>query len=386
MSAAIFVVTAPPWPVRSGVQTKLASLLEAAEVEVHVISPAPFRPPSHHIVCHVVGTPGSVPQVMRAMIGKLKGLLPSQSRVDAASILSEIDDVLAHSMGTVHVHLDTIALAHLAAPVRGLLRSRDRTGRVLCSLNDSYSFLKSEAGVDHGWSGLARRFIEFNERRFLPDSDLVDVVSATDVGWLAKVAPRANTRIVPLGIRPEWVAGGFTESSELYDLLLFSGGPGVNTFVDVGLPRLRQCRPGIKVAMIGPEPPVRSLASYRALGVEYLGFVDDVAAAVRQSKVVLAPSQQRCGLSNRAMLAFSNARCVVGGRCLMNFQGARAGRDFLMSNSTNGMVDLVLVALADDRLRAGIGRSAQIYAGSLPSSEEVAKWYWDDIKVGCYDE
>ncbi len=386
----VFVATEAPWPVRGGLSTKLASLLEHSPFEVDLLVPEPGQSPLENVRVHEIvrGRPGVVPRHLGSLA---RGLLPSQAGLRAGAVASQIL-ALVGDASNCYVHFDTIATAHLAGVTRTQLVAAGKRSLMVASVNDSYSFLYSEA--NQGKSSLRRtlgaKYIQMNERKYLADADYVDVVGAADLGWYARIAPSLRVRIMPLGIRPEWRVedAGFVSSIDR-DVLVFSRGPGILDYLRDGHPSVVRARPGVRVEMVGPEPSPEVARAAREAGVRYLGFVDDISAVIRSSAVLVAPSQQRCGVSNRAMAAMQAGVAVVGGQCVINLPGSVPGRDYLIGYTPQAIAASICQVLTDDQLRLRLGMAGNRYARGLDGASEVAGLYWKNVtdwtlKLGQY--
>lgn len=368
----IFVSAAPPWPVRSGVQTKLVSLLETSPRRVELLLPEMCDSPED-VVVHVVPRASWFRRVMSLF----KGMLPAQSRIDAARVADKVLEI-CHAHNSCVVHFDTIATTHALPVVRERLEGADKSVRLIASLNDSYSFLRAE----NPRGGRLRRRVELAgaklaERRDLPAADLVDVVSLADVGWLAGVVPEANVRVVPLAVRDEWSDPG--PMPKEIDLLLFSASAGLVPFLTAGVARLRSVIPHARVAMIGPEPSSDVARLIPSSGVQYMGFVADIATTVSKARAILAPSQQRCGMSNRALLAMSVGTAVVGGRCLLNLPGSLPGRDFLVGFTPEEIADRAAEVLQLPDLAASLSAAGRDLIAEMPRMSDVGALYWSSF-------
>lgn len=374
----IVISTVAPWPVRGGLHSKLAGLLEHAPPGVRLICPEPTSAPGDTKVY-------VIPQASRsAQFRSLAcGHLPSQARLDGPAILRCLAEIAADAEH-VHVHCDSIGTAHLIPAIRRWARRSRQSITIVCSINDSYSFLRAE-NPRRGplANALEVRFAKRNEARFLDQADLVDVVAAPDVGWLAQVIPSARVRIMPLGVRHEFSA---LSKVKRIDLLMFSGNAGARDFLESGLDRLRKVRPNISVKMVGPQPSnalVNLLVHHR---IEYLGFVDDIAEVVASARVLLAPSQQRCGMSSRALLGFAAGTAVVGGRCLQSIPGSVSGKHFLIGFDGAAIADQVLRVLREPEAEESLVTAARHLVESLPTAAEIASTYWLEAGARIHEE
>ena len=195
---------------------------------------------------------------------------------------------------------------------------------MVLSINDSYSLLVAEGSQRHGLARVIQRRIAFRfESRQLPLADIVDVVAPADKAWLEQHVPRARIRVVPLA-RPD-LATVLKAQSRLTDVMLFSTPPGLDGVLDVALPWLKKPRPHLTLTMVGESPSKTVVERIHALGGEFPGFVDDLDERLADAKVLIAPSQQESGTSNKAIRAMSLGVAVVGGRCLNGVPGLLDG-------------------------------------------------------------
>jgi hypothetical protein len=254
---------------------------------------------------------------------------------------------------------------------------------IIASINDSYSFLRSEAAPrDRKLTrAIANRYLEFNERRSLRGADLIDVVSSADVGWLAKLDPSLLVRVVPLGVRPEWRSEIPSDGNEVLerDIVLFSRGPGLREYLRDVHPVVASRIPKVRASIVGPEPDAEILRIAESLGIDYLGFVEDVHRVVKESGILVAPSQQRCGSSNRAMLGMSTGTAVVGGRCLQSLDGALAGRDYMLAWNSVEMSEKICQLVLDPSMRQAVAARGKSYIAGAMSAEEVSRSYWQSV-------
>lgn len=372
ISRHLVIASEPPWPVRGGVSQKLAGLIEGWDVPTDIISTGRFAAPPNVKVHSITER---LPTSRAKMAVLLRGRLPSQGRLPVNVVVNEVLRIASVTRPTV-VHFDTIATAHLLKPVRAALLTINQRPKLVLSINDSYSLLRRDNPRGGRFrTSLEVAYVKFVERRYLPAADVVDVVSGVDMGWLAAVSPRANVRVVPLGAPATSGVCPTAERNQVHDLLLFSAAAGLRAFLTESVPMIRKAMPCLSIAMVGLPPDSWALESLSANGGDYLGFVEDVDAVIRSAKVVVAPSQQRSGTSNKAMRAMALRIPVAGGRCLFGIQGALPGKHFVYGATPRTLATGVMALLSDTELADRIVGSAADLANTLPSWTDVANTY-----------
>ena len=123
------------------------------------------------------------------------------------------------------------------------------------------------------------------ERRAYPRADAIDVVTPGDVASVHAVAPTAHVRMLPLGASTQVLAADELAVERPIDLLLFATAGDWPLLLDELVPALRDLAPDTSVAAVGVagiDPEVAR--SLERLGVERLGFVDDLGATLRRTQ------------------------------------------------------------------------------------------------------
>ncbi len=149
-------------------------------------------------------------------------------------------------------------------------------------------------------------------RRF----DRVQVFTPRDADAVRAAAPdvEARVRINPFGVDLPRAA---KYAREVPDTVVFVGGfrhlPNVDAALWLGsevFPRLRALHPGVRLTLVGSDPPaaVRALA---APDVEVTGGVPAVEPYVERAAVVLAPVRSGGGMRVKVLSAMAMAKAVV---------------------------------------------------------------------------
>ena len=271
-----------------------------------------------------------------------------------------------------------LATAHLLRPLRTFLAAHGQHPTLVLSINDSYSLLVAASSTRRGLSRLIQRRIAYRfEARQLPLADLVDVVAPADKEWLEVHVPRARVRVLPLA-RPA-LALSATRENRTTDVMLFSAPLGLDGVLDLTLPWVKEHRPDLSLAMVGITHSETVRSRIVGLGGEFAGFVDDLDERLADSRVLIAPSQQKSGTSNKAIRAMSLGVAVVGGQCLYGIPGLVDGVHALVCKDFSQMATATQRLLEDADLRRRIAEAGEQLARSLPSPDEVATAYLDGL-------
>lgn len=124
---------------------------------------------------------------------------------------------------------------------------------------------------------------------------------------------------------------------------------GIVRFLQEGWPRVIAARPDARLRLVGPGPldAVRAAAA-RTTGVEVVGFVDDLAAELSVTRVVVVPIWVGGGTRIKVLEALAAARAVVGTPVGVERLGFEHDRHGLIAASPGDLADATTALLADD--------------------------------------
>jgi glycosyltransferase involved in cell wall biosynthesis len=376
----VAVVTEWPWPPRNGVTMKSGPLLAALGRRVHVVAPVSGPVPAN-VVAHPLPMPSRWRFELRRAAALLRLRIAGTAVVPERAVLADVRAVLDAGEQVDVVHLDMPTTGHLVRPLRRLLAERGQHPPVVLSINDSYSLLAAVASPRRGLSRLAqlRNAMHF-ERRCLPQADLVDVVAPADERWLAREVPSARVRVLPLA-RPQ-VTPQPVDSERPTDVVLFSTQVGLDDLLDEVLPEVRSRRPDLSIVMVGGSSDPSAVSRVRALGGMSTGFVpdDELDRRLASAKVLVAPSQQESGTSNKAIRAMCLGTAVVGGRCLDGVPGLVDGTHALVARDPAAIARALIDVLDDDVRRLELAQAGQELALGLPTAAETAENYLSGLR------
>ena len=209
----------------------------------------------------------------------------------------------------------------------------------------------------------SRRLAEY-ERRICPTFDWNLMCSELDCERLARIAPSANSTLIPNGVDLGYFRPG-TENSDT-ERLIFAGmlnwepnRHAVEYIVEVLWPRLKQRRPGLRIDIVGPNPPQCALAMQeRDPDFVVHGYVNDIRPFIARSSLYLCPIQDGGGTKLKVLDAFAMGKAVVADPIACEGLNVTDGRDVVLAHDPDDYVASVERLLDRPREREAIGRRA----------------------------
>lgn len=220
-----------------------------------------------------------------------------------------------------------------------------------------------------------RRF----ERGALASFDHTVITSAHDRDCLASLGTEAQTiAVMPNGVDTEY----FTPpvSPRLEDTLVFCAkldyypnSHAIMHFCREVLPRIWQRRPGVRLQLVGNNPPeaVRNLASDERITVT--GYVPDIRPYLGGASVALAPLHVAAGVQNKVLeaLAMGTPMVATPGSC--RSLRVKDGVHLLVAEEDQAFADAVLRLLEDRQLAQNVGWAGRQFVVQNYSWMEAAK-------------
>jgi hypothetical protein len=201
----------------------------------------------------------------------------------------------------------SVVLANYVFMTRGLPLLKTNATRALQS-HDVFS-TKAEKVVQFGVEdGLAMSASE--EAHLLAPVDLVLAVQSDEAAALRKLAPHANVLLV--GIDMPVIEATAQPPARPIVLMVASGNAmntrGLRDFLRFAWPVVRRERPDAELHVVGS---VGAALGGDEPGVRRLGFVEDLAAAYADARVVINPAVAGTGLKIKTLEALANLRPIV---------------------------------------------------------------------------
>lgn len=202
------------------------------------------------------------------------------------------------------------------------------------------------------------------ERRLARTFEELWLISPADRQTLQADCPQANIQVVRNGV--DSLRFHPTGEPPTPNSLIFVGHLGVFHNVDAAeflvreiLPRVRQRIPDSRLRLIGaePGPRVRALAPHP--GVELLGYIPDLNAALNQSAVFVAPLRFAAGVQNKVLEAMAAGRPVVTTHLVNQGLGARPDVELLLADEPQTLAEAICNLLLDPQRARALGEAGR---------------------------
>lgn len=188
--------------------------------------------------------------------------------------------------------------------------------------------------------------------------DLVFATSDRDRRMILEDAPGTHCAVVPNGVDSDYFApsGGPEEP----DSIVFTGmmkylpnHDGIGWFLDEILPLVRAGVPGVRLTVVGADPPAH-LAARAGAGVTITGRVEDVRPWVDRAAVSIVPLRMGGGTRLKICEAFSMRKPVVS--TTIGAEGIEAvhGESIMIADEPRAFADAIVRLLRDARLRRAV--------------------------------
>lgn len=217
------------------------------------------------------------------------------------------------------------------------------------------------------------------ERRWCPRVDLNLVVSEEDGETLRRIAPEAQTLVIPNGVdtsllRPDdegprrgiVFVGGYS---------WFPNADGMDYFTDQILPRIRKERPDIEVVWVG-RTPAEVRERYARRGIRMTGYVDDIRPYVHRAACFVVPLRVGGGTRLKILDAWALGKAVVSTSPGCEGLEVVDGENMLVADEPDAFADAVTDVLANNELRQRLER------GGRSTVERLYDWEVIGQKLG----
>lgn len=202
------------------------------------------------------------------------------------------------------------------------------------------------------------------------------VCSKIDADRAAKSFHSKKIFVLPNAVEMPHAPDTTPTTSVLLMLGIYSYGPnqdGADYFISRIFPLIRARHPQAQAWFVGGAP--EHLRSYRAgvEGVNFLGFVDNLAEVYTKARVVICPIRQGSGTRVKLVEAAAWAKPIVsttlGAEGLNMVDGTHA----LFGDDPQVFAERCLTLLADDALCAKLGRNARVLAERTYDKQAIIK-------------
>lgn len=210
--------------------------------------------------------------------------------------------------------------------------------------------------------------------------DRVVALTAEDAWNLYRYAPDLPLDVVPTGIDLEYFRPAVVEEEP--DSLIFVGNfrhpPNVDSIhflVEEVLPLVQQQIPGVKLYVVGANPPAQVQSLGQPGRVIVTGWVEDMRPYMQRSCAFVFPIRTGVGLRNKILEAWAMGKPTIttrlGGAGLKGVHG----ENIWFAESAAEFADGICKLLRDPALRTYIGGNARRYVEERHTWQAVADQY-----------
>ena len=201
------------------------------------------------------------------------------------------------------------------------------------------------------------------EERCWRTADGCAVTSPHDEELVRQAAPGARVAVVPNAVDTEFFAPRAT-TPERTTVLFFGtlsyypNTDGLLFFVRSVMPVLRRSHPGIRLLVVGRDPPP-ALEQFASPDIIVTGEVDDLRPHIERARVVIAPLRIGGGTRLKILEAMAMGKPVVSTRIGAEGIAVTDRRDILLADDPESFAAQVGRVLDDDELARHLGESAR---------------------------
>ena len=244
--------------------------------------------------------------------------------------------------------------------------------------------------IDIEKSALKKTVLQFQWARWLnaeislcEQFDQVVALTPEDAWDLYRFAPRLPLNVIQTGIDLDYFHP-HPASQEEPDSLIFVGNfrhpPNVDSaffLVNEVLPLVRQEIPGVKLYLVGANPPYAVQKLARPGEVVVTGWVDDMRPYIQRACVYVFPIRIGVGLRNKILEAWAMGKPTITTR--LGSAGLKAAHqeNIWLAESANDFAEGICALLKNPLLREKLGSSARTYVEERHAWQTVTDKYID---------
>lgn len=380
----LFVTPYLPSPPRFGGQRRLHGLMSgiAASHNVSTLSLVDADEDNTEALratrayCRKVAT---VPSRRRSSGTALKRLLQVQSLLSPRSYewLAHREGAFAHTLDRMLAE-DRYDVVHFEFPYMAAYRTRkarERAGGPVFLLDEhniEYDIIRQTAKAGGGmfrraYSAINWRKLRMEEMSSWTGLDGCTLTSTRDQERLLADAPKTRTAVVPNGVDLDTFRAGAGATCAPVEpkTILFFGAidyypntDGLNWFLDEIMPRMRAQIPGVRLRVVGKNPPPEILAR-RAPDVEITGEVPDVRPHIERAAALVVPLRMGGGTRLKVLEAMAMGKAIVSTTLGVEGLDVTDGKDVLIADEPEGFVRQTQRLLDNPELTARLGAEAR---------------------------
>lgn len=204
------------------------------------------------------------------------------------------------------------------------------------------------------------------ESEFISKSDVSFAITKEDKKRALDISPKSNVLIASAGVdvdnwKPDLNIDKLPNS--LVVATTFNWFHNVNAvlwFIENVQPKLFSNFPNVKLKIIGKNPP-NKFGEYGNIGVDKLGYVDDVKPYLNESEVYIAPLFVGGGIRIKILEAMSLGLPVVATDVSAEGIEATEKQGLIRANTINEYISQISNLFNDKNLRSELGENARNY-------------------------
>ena len=298
---------------------------------------------------------------MRMLQNMITGKSYHVSRFDSVSFTNKLTEILKENKFDI-VQLETLYMC----PYINIIRKHSDAKIILRAHNTEHLI----------WHQLSRetinpfkkfilsnlaRSLERYERKILPETDGIAVISQDDMPFYSKFSKLTDVRLIPFGVNiPVRRNIAMTVETSLFHIGSMNWIPnqqGIKWFINEVWPDVHKRFPGLKVFLAGRKMP-EWLLNCNAEGVIIEGEVESAAEFIEAHSIMVVPLFSGSGIRIKIIEA------MLAGKTIIATNTAAAGisytnhKDILIANDKNSFIESIVFCLENPERMVEIGTNA----------------------------
>jgi polysaccharide biosynthesis protein PslH len=205
------------------------------------------------------------------------------------------------------------------------------------------------------------------EDRALKESDHVIVCSQPNAEHLRRThSHTSHVTVLPNSVPSSMLDSPWSLQQAQSQRILFVGNlayppnaAGVRSFVQQIWPQIRAASPNTEFAVVGRVPELLRNEFASQPGVLLMGFVDDLSAVYRSSRVMVVPVEFASGVQTKLIEAMAIGVPAVVSPASARANGVTHGQHVLVGESPAEFAEAVLTLLQDDALAQRLSHTSR---------------------------
>ncbi|WP_414898726.1 glycosyltransferase [Rhodovulum sp. YEN HP10] len=212
------------------------------------------------------------------------------------------------------------------------------------------------------------------ERDIIQRCDATILLSEAEMNELSPTLGHANLHLIPMVNEFSPPRAGYSQRRGLMFIGGFAHHPNIDAveyILDELWTPIRARDPEMVLKIVGPHFPAR-LRDRLPEGVEALGFVPDLGAALEQVRLSLAPLRYGAGIKGKIGTSLSHGVPCVATSLAAEGMGLQSGRDILVADTPEAFAEAVLSLHGDEMLWTRMSRAGYDFCEARYSRRAVA--------------